>query len=521
MPRPPGVQITRDRRKDASITFGLRVRISGADQRLPLGNTNDGWDEIRAETARKQLLAKIELGLWTPRADVATGGYAGEPTFRELATDWLEARKRNPAIRPATIQNNEWQLKRYLAPFFGELRTSQITAIKAKEYRQRIHAENAQIRAAQDAGRPLRDVRTGQRLRTLANDSINKTLQTLAMILDEAEDAGWVERNIARGRRMREPSERRHGGGTLEVDEFLDILEAAEQLDHQRHTAATLEKAALVRLLRDEAKLQWTSIAKRVGLAPTTAIYLHGCHADPAEPNYGVRRAVIATLALAGPRVTELCRLDNQDVDLGRARFHVHDAKTEAGVRRVDIHPRLLDELTLYRSHRGPASMDAPSFPTRTGARRDKDNVRQRVVAPVVARADELRAARGEPPIRVHVTPHTFRRTYITFLIAGGYDLPWTIIAARDFEQALDDPPHRPPVDPQQPLDRRLVHLGRQPGDKRPSPGWTQRPNHHAVHLCAVDAASRPRPASSGDSRAPRDVVCTRRRQAGIAGDGP
>jgi integrase len=69
--------------------------------------------------------------------------------------------------------------------------------------------------------------------------------------------------------------------------------------------------------------------------------------------------------------------------------------------------------------------MDAPAFPTRTGGRRNKDNVRQRVVAPVVARANRLRAERDEPPVRTHVTPHTFRRTYITFMIAAGYDLPY------------------------------------------------------------------------------------------------
>jgi hypothetical protein len=135
MPRPPGVQITRDRRKDGSITFSLRVRISGADTRLPLGNTNEGWDEIRADTARKQLLAKIELGQWTPSTAATSGTYNEEPTFRELATDWLEARKRNPAIRPRTIQFNETQLKRYLAPFFGELLPSQITLATIKRYR--------------------------------------------------------------------------------------------------------------------------------------------------------------------------------------------------------------------------------------------------------------------------------------------------------------------------------------------------------------------------------------------------
>jgi integrase len=47
------------------------------------------------------------------------------------------------------------------------------------------------------------------------------------------------------------------------------------------------------------------------------------------------------------------------------------------------------------------------------------------VIAPVVARANEIPAAQDRPPIRAHVTPHTFRRTYITYMIAAGYDLPY------------------------------------------------------------------------------------------------
>ncbi|MGH2869491.1 MAG: hypothetical protein ACRDNK_18250, partial [Solirubrobacteraceae bacterium] len=279
MPRPAGVQITRDRRKDGSTTFALRVRTGGADERVPLGNTGDGWDEIRADTARKQLLAKIELGLWSSTPEPGTSNKGDEPTFRELATDWLLARKRNPAIRPRTIELNESQLKRYLAPFFGELLPSQIDASKIKEYRERIHQENAHIRAAADTGRPLQDARTGRRLRTLSNHSINTTLQTLALILDDAEDAGWIHRNAARGRRTRERRERRSDRGSLDIDEFLVLLEAARQLD-EHHKPATLEKADRVRFLRDQTRLEWTTIARRVGVAPTTAIYLYDCHQD-------------------------------------------------------------------------------------------------------------------------------------------------------------------------------------------------------------------------------------------------
>ena len=258
-------------------------------------------------------------------------------------------------------------------------------------------------------------------LRTLSNESINKTLRTLALILDEAEDAGWIERNVARGRRTREKQERRPNRGVLDVDEFLTMLVAARQLDAP-HRPETLERAAEIRLLRDEAGVDWKTIAKRVGVAPTTAMYLHGC----SESNScGVRRAIIATLGLAGLRVGELCLLDVSDLNLAKARLTVRDAKTEAGVRSVDIHPSLLDELTSYRASDPSRVLESPAFPTRAGTRPDRANVLKRVIHPVVARTNEIRNERDEPPILAHVTPHTLRRTYITFLVAAGYDLPY------------------------------------------------------------------------------------------------
>lgn len=69
--------------------------------------------------------------------------------------------------------------------------------------------------------------------------------------------------------------------------------------------------------------------------------------------------------------------------------------------------------------------MHAPAFPTRVGTRRDRSNILARVVQPALRRANELRASRDEPPILLHITPHTFRRTYITYLIGAGYDLPY------------------------------------------------------------------------------------------------
>lgn len=361
--------------------------------------------------------------MWSP-GSVATGDPSDEePTFAELATEWLDDRERNPAIRSRTTDDDRWRLTRYLIPFFGGLRPSQITPLTLKDYRRRIHRENEHILAARKAGSPLLDSRSGRPLRTLANESINKTLRSLAAILDEAEDAGWISRNPARGRRTREPFDRRVAD-VLDADELLALMEAAEQLDHQVHRPETLSRAREVRALRDEQRLTWMEIAARIDAAPSTAIYLYGCEEETATLTRP-RRAVIATLGFAGLRVSELCALDKQNVDRRKRKIYVRDSKTPAGVRVVDIRPGLLEELAAFAGLADDVVMDKPAYPTNTDSRRDRNNVNARIIAPVVRNANALRVSRHEPPIRAHVTPHTFRRTYITIMLAAGFDLPY------------------------------------------------------------------------------------------------
>jgi integrase len=101
-----------------------------------------------------------------------------------------------------------------------------------------------------------------------------------------------------------------------------------------------------------------------------------------------------------------------RDIDLANGRISVGDSKTEAGVRLVDILPALRDELTSHRHANAQASPTYLVFPTSTGSRRDKDNVRERVIRPVVNHADELLARRGHQPLAAGVTAHKLRHTF-------------------------------------------------------------------------------------------------------------
>jgi len=191
-----------------------------------------------------------------------------------------------------------------------------------------------------------------------------------------------------------------------------------------------------VRRLRDEQQMPCKAIAKAIGIAESTAIYRYQRAGRPqrigvADPG---RRALIATLGCAGVRVSEAAELDLAEIDLAHGWIQVRNAKTPAGQRYVHITDRLAAELRAYVATRAGEPSRAPAFPTRTGGRRDKDNIRNRVLAPALRRANELRDRRGLPPIDAHVTPHTLRRTYISIMLTAGADVPYvqSLVGHRD-----------------------------------------------------------------------------------------
>ena len=99
------------------------------------------------------------------------------------------------------------------------------------------------------------------------------------------------------------------------------------------------------------------------------------------------------------------------------------------GVRHVEITPSLRDELLTYRAdkvrHGYPTGPDVPSFCTRSGKRWDAGNVRERILEPAVALANERLTERGLPPLP-RVTPHTLRRTYVSImLLATNFDVTY------------------------------------------------------------------------------------------------
>jgi len=219
------------------------------------------------------------------------------------------------------------------------------------------------------------------REQVLSAESINKTITRLGQILAVAEERDLIPRNPVRvNTRNRKLKAKRKRPVYLDsAEQIVAMIDAATELD-----------------------------------------------AKPQARTAG-RRALIATLVFAGLRIGEATALTWKDIDLANGRISVGDAKTEAGIRLVDILPALRDELTSHRHACARAKLIDLVFPTSTGTRRDKDNARERVIRPVVAHADELLAQRGHEPLPEGVSAHKLRHTFASILYVRGEDPPYVM----------------------------------------------------------------------------------------------
>ncbi|MGH3050289.1 MAG: tyrosine-type recombinase/integrase [Gaiellaceae bacterium] len=366
--------------RDGCTYRALRFTAYSKRRYVSLGAVSAG----DAERELRHTLADIERGTWTePRAIVAPADPEPVPTFHHLAEQWWL--RNEPQLRPNTRVDYLTRLERHLLPFFADYRLDRITYDVVESYvaakladSKRAAADLAawqqRLDAAQDAATG-REVRRQRPARPLGARTINMTVTLLAAILEGAVERELIARNPAKGkdRRVREHEPRRSYLDT--ADQVAALLTAAGELDQRA---------------REDRR-----------------------HVE--------RRAIVATLALAGLRIGEACALRWRDVDLAGGWLHVTDAKTDAGVRRVKIRGALRDELLAVRA-RHQAGPDEFVFATATGGAPSQDNIRSRVLAPAVALASRRLVERGLTPLPPRITPHSLRRTFASVLYALGED---------------------------------------------------------------------------------------------------
>jgi integrase len=211
----------------------------------------------------------------------------------------------------------------------------------------------------------------------LSGESINKTLVLLAAILETAEERELIARNPAKGRRRRVRTHRPQRSFLNSADQITALLEAARDLDAKARS----------------------------------------------DHRHIARHATLAVLVFAGLRLGELLDLRWRDVDLANSRLSIGRAKTDAGIRYVKIRPALHDALAALKASRSGTQLDLYVFPTATGARQSPSNLRNRILAPAVKRANAALAKDDLPPLP-KLTPHSLRRTFASLLYAIGEPPP-------------------------------------------------------------------------------------------------
>ena len=180
--------------------------------------------------------------------------------------------------------------------------------------------------------------------------SINKTIQRLAQILDVAVERELIDRNPARGkrRRLKQRKPRAHDARSRRADRGADLGGASSSTARRGSTAARIPRAAL-----------------------------------------------LSTLIFSGVRIGEALALHWSDVDLAAGRMRINDSKTDAGVRQIDLVPVLREELSVLKATTRYPAQDDFVFPTETGGRQNASNIRNRVLALSVERANERLEERG------------------------------------------------------------------------------------------------------------------------------
>lgn len=272
--------------------------------------------------------------------------------------------------------------------------------------------ERERIEAAAARGEPeyetYVDPRTGNshsRLaRGLSRSSINKVLAGVERVLKDAKRRRLLER-VPDVTEVRVKPERPRRA-FLEVHQAIALIESARDIE-AKYRGLTWEDVHAIR----KSSASAVSLARDYKVSDVLIRKIRRgdvwTHETPRRRNDIPRAAIITTLELAGVRISELCKLDREHVDLPGARLHVPRVKTEASERVIPLVPALYEALLdqLARIDGGP---NDPLFPNRNGGRQTPDNVRARILAPA-----------GEA-IGIHVTPHMLRRTFASMLAELG-----------------------------------------------------------------------------------------------------
>jgi integrase len=369
-------------------------------------------------------MEKVNRGEWRPPPKAEHRRIEPPPTFQLEASQWLHGRKMragDPHGRSKTIRDLEWRLS-VVMDKFGPVPIDQIDFPLADELVVELCEERAAIERAAADGQPLkRTVRPARgrsyetRQRSISNGSMRKALDTAERVLRDAKRRGALMGDVPALRYIA-PKADRPRRSFLEAEQIAAVLLAADLIEAE-HRGLTWEQVELIRSSNRSA----VSLGRELGVSDTLVRKVRRGELWKGQPgprnrNDIPRRVIVEMLILAGPRVSEFCGLDGPHIDLAGSRVRIPRSatKTDAGERSVPIVPALRRRLVEY-STQSPGRPGRPAFPTRNGTRQRPDNIRARILGPILDRANNVLESEGRLGIG-HMTPHSLRRTFASIL---------------------------------------------------------------------------------------------------------
>jgi integrase len=399
-------------------------------------------ERATARVELRKIIARVEAGVWqkpTRREAVRSIAPAQIPLFDDYIEYWLTARFHGvlgeKPLKTNTRSDYRWRAG-HLKRFFGRYRLYEIDGDLCLAFKTHKLREAEELREALRAGADLRDARN-HRLAPLGAASLKKLLAMLAAVLEDAVEDGHLGANPARSRRLRirVPKPRRT---FLEIDELACLEDIARAQDpplalfrQAAMAAPTGSTRAAVALAASEGKSQ-AAIVRELGLAKGSVSY-HLKRLNLGAIKYVGRGAIVSTLGYSGVRVSELCNLKIHQLrlhDPEQARFLIADAKTETGVRAVEMSPALVEvilgHIDRLRRYGRSTTPESHLFQNDEGGRMRPHAV-GKILAEAAVAASEVTCKQGLPALP-HTTPHSMRRTYISIaLLANNFDVVWVM----------------------------------------------------------------------------------------------
>ena len=359
-------QFTVEDLADGTRAFRLRFRALGQRHREVLHERpgcgcgcGGGWNERAARAELGNVLARVRAGVWEPRERPAAPEPVTDsamPTFHEYASAWL-AGKRQGVLGDKPIDANteadyRWRLSRHLLPYFAaHPPRCRSTAELCLAFKSHKLQEASEIRDGARRGRRPAGPPRASPAAAVGPSSIRKLIDTLAAILDDAIEDELIDRNPARGKRMRvrgpeagadlprDGRARRGHRSRRRPGQLADASPSRSTARASRRNVARLAAAGR----RPSASRPSSALAKStVTLPPPGARRVAARSPTPAAARSSRRSGAAAS---ASASYATCASASSASTTATAARFRIPDAKTEAGIREVQMSPDLVDRL--------------------------------------------------------------------------------------------------------------------------------------------------------------------------------